>query len=107
MVFKNNYFAVSPVTWHTTKLDVTAMAAVTLLLCAECQKRHTTLGFAVCVAAGARQRWSSPSATVPCTKSLPCAAHGKDFAVCFGHFAVCLRHTAKLLSPVVNHIVTS
>ena len=33
--------------------------------------------------------------------SLPCAAHGKCFAVCFGHFAVCLRHTANLQSPVV------
>jgi hypothetical protein len=44
-------------------------------------KRHTALVFAVCVAAGTRQRWSSPSSAVPCNlcrvqltaKPLPCA----------------------------------
>jgi len=42
VVFKNNYFAVSHMTWRTAKLAVTAMADVTLLLCAEWQKdtRH-------------------------------------------------------------------
>ena len=33
--------------------------------------------------------------------SLPCAAHGKDVAVCKAGFAVCTWHTAKSLSPVV------
>jgi len=32
---------------------------------------------------------------------LPCAAHGKPFAVGFWGFAVCPWHTAKGLSPVV------
>ena len=30
-------------------------------------KRHTALRFAVCPEVGARQRWSSPLATVPCS----------------------------------------
>ena len=34
--------------------------------------------------------------------SLPCAAHGKDVAVCKYVFAVCRGHTATRLSPVVH-----
>lgn len=33
--------------------------------------------------------------------SLPCAAHGKDFAVRLSGFAVCFRHTANILFPIV------
>ena len=34
--------------------------------------------------------------------ALPCAAHGKGFAVGFWGFTVCPWHTAKGASPVVN-----
>ena len=37
LFFKNNYFAMSLMIWHTTKLVVTATSAVRLLLCAERQ----------------------------------------------------------------------
>ena len=40
-------------------------------------------------------RW--PFAVCP----LPCAAHGKTFAVGFSGFAVCFGHTANKASPVV------
>ena len=47
-LFLNNYFAVSPLIWHTTKLAVTVTSAVRLLLCAECHKntRHKILSCA-------------------------------------------------------------
>jgi len=34
---------------------------------------------------------------------LPCATHGKAFVVCKPGFAVCFRHTANSLCPVVRH----
>ena len=36
---------------------------------------------------------------------LPCATHGKAFAVCKPGFAVCFRHTANSLCPVVQALL--
>ena len=76
-VLKIIYFAVSPVTWRTTKLAVTAHMTVTLLLCAESQK-DTRIRF--CRVPCGRHTANMVFIVSYCAvQSLLCAAHGKCF----------------------------
>ena len=69
---------------------------------AECQQRHTAkvLSCARKTAHGKGSLCRRLVAVCP----LPCAAHGKPFAVGFKGFAVCPWHTAKGRCPVVHDV---